>query len=134
MENVFEYKRLLYAINLIYVPTPATIKLSILLLYRRIFTGKLFTQINYSLGAILIIWCVVMEILGIINCLPINAYWDPSVNGKCLSFRDYSIGYAALNIFTDIAILILPMPMIWRLQLPTFQKVALTCNFLLGSL
>lgn len=38
------------------------------------------------------------------------------------------------NIVTDLIMLLLPMPVIWRLKLPTKQKIALTGVFLLGSL
>lgn len=38
------------------------------------------------------------------------------------------------NMIMDIMILTIPWPMIWKLQMPLQQKVAVTGIFLLGSL
>ena len=37
------------------------------------------------------------------------------------------------NIVTDVVMLILPMPVIWRLKISRAQKAGLTVTFLLGS-
>ena len=41
----------------------------------------------------------------------------------------YQLG-AAYNVATDLAILILPMPLVWNLQMRTPKKVAVTYVFL----
>lgn len=41
---------------------------------------------------------------------------------------------SAPNIATDLIVLSLPMPLVWRLKIPKKQKIALACVFLLGSL
>ena len=43
-------------------------------------------------------------------------------------------GNAIPTIVTDLMMLGLPVPYIWRLQLPRIQKVALGCVFLVGIL
>ena len=43
-------------------------------------------------------------------------------------------GNSIPNIITDAAILILPLPYIWKLQLPLAQKLALSSIFALGVL
>ena len=38
------------------------------------------------------------------------------------------------NTVLDVAVLVLPMPIIWRLQIPRKQKIVISGIFLLGSL
>ena len=41
---------------------------------------------------------------------------------------------AVLNVVVEFWILLLPLSVVWTLQLPNRQKVAVTCIFLLGAL
>lgn len=54
-------------------------------------------------------------------------------HGTCLNITALLISTAVLNIFTDIGILILPMPIVWRLQIQRSQKFAVSGVFLLGG-
>jgi hypothetical protein len=46
------------------------------------------------------------------------------------------LGYicAGISIFTDLAVAVLPLPFIWKLNLRRSQKIALSVVFLLGCL
>lgn len=52
------------------------------------------------------------------------------------SVDDYMffLGNAVPNILTDVALMALPLPYIWRLNRPMAQKVALGGIFVLGGL
>jgi hypothetical protein len=134
MEDLINFKKTLYAFNLVYVATPPAIKLCILLMYKRIFATREFVLATKIVGSVLFIWFLVCFLMGIFNCLPIDSFWDPNIQGTCISFEYYSIGYAVVNISTDIVILALPIRVVWNLQLPRGQKIALTLIFMLGSL
>lgn len=41
---------------------------------------------------------------------------------------------AASNITSDLIILVMPMPIVWRLQMPRSKKYAVTGIFLMGGL
>ncbi|THC90504.1 hypothetical protein EYZ11_010030 [Aspergillus tanneri] len=71
-----------------------------------------------------------MTFLGIFNCRPISAFWTGQ--GKCLPFKQFAIGYAIVNITTSLTVWLMPIPKLWKLQLPTAQKVALILIFALG--
>ncbi|OGM47202.1 hypothetical protein ABOM_003897 [Aspergillus bombycis] len=71
-----------------------------------------------------------MTFLAIFNCIPISGFWTGQ--GKCISFRKFAIGYAIVNIITDLAVWPMPIPNMWKLQLPTTQKITLTLIFVLG--
>jgi hypothetical protein len=130
--NVLAFLELLYYFQIFYILAPPTVKLSLLLLYRRIFVSSKFLFIVYGMGVVIILWAIIMTFLGIFNCHPISGFWTGQ--GKCLLFKEFAIGYAIVNILTDLAVWLLPIPSIWKLQLPTAQKVALTFIFVLGLL
>ena len=133
-ENLVRFKKILYAWNLFYDPTPPMIKISLLLLYKRVFTNRKFHTAVNVVGGFTVIWCLAFFTKSIWNCVPIRGFWDTSVHARCLNFTSSTIAYAVVNIFTDIVVLALPGPVIWRLQLSTPRKVALTLIFMLGSL
>ncbi|MCJ1479222.1 hypothetical protein MMC13_007907 [Lambiella insularis] len=133
MVDLVQFKKTLYGFNLIYVTTPPAIKLCILLMYRRLFPTRHFTLAVYILGSVLILWWIVSFVMGVVNCMPIPGFWNPTLSARCINFENYSIGYAVVNISTDLIILTLPIRVVWRLQLPIGQKIGLTFIFLLGS-
>ncbi|RMZ36810.1 hypothetical protein CA14_006533 [Aspergillus flavus] len=128
--DIAVFLQLLYYFQIFYILAPPTVKLSLLLLYRRIFLSSRFLKIVYTIGAIVSIWAIIMTFLAIFNCKPISAFWTGQ--GECIPFKQFAIGYAIVNIITDLAVWLMPIPNMWKLQLPTAQKVALTLIFVLG--
>ncbi|KAJ5569703.1 uncharacterized protein N7459_009133 [Penicillium hispanicum] len=128
--NVAAFQKLLYFFQLFYILGPPTIKLSLLLLYRRIFVTPRFLQLVNGMGLVILIWLIIAFFLALLDCVPIHAFWTGG--GKCISFRGFGIGYAVVNITTDFAVWIMPIPMVWNVQLPTGQKIALSLIFILG--
>lgn len=76
-------------------------------------------------------WAIVS---GFVNCVPIAKFWDRSIQGYCLSFEALWFFNASMNILTDLALLIMPMPLLSQLQLPRMQKIALVGVFAIGGL
>lgn len=76
----------------------------------------------------------VQAILTVFHCKPVNMLWDPAVKGTCINYDDVLITMASLNIGTDVVILCLPLPQLWKLQLPARTKRQLAGIFLLGGL
>jgi len=71
----------------------------------------------------------------IFQCDPVRGFWDHTVPAKCkVNVYAFFIGNAVPNIITDWALLILPIPYVWRLQKSRVQKIALCGIFLLGGL
>lgn len=73
-------------------------------------------------------------------CDPVSGFWErysptnPTTPRCPVDSNKYFDGNAIPNIITDAAILVLPLPFIWTLQLRRSQKVALTGIFALGLL
>ena len=79
-------------------------------------------------------WCTSQLLIVIFNCQPINGFWDSSVKAKCIPNLPFWYINAAGNIATDIAIFILPLPVIGNLKLAKAQKYVLLGIFSLGFL
>ena len=56
------------------------------------------------------------------------------MEGTCINKGAVYISTASLNAITDMALLIMPIPVIWKLQLPKLQKIGLIAMFGVGSL
>jgi hypothetical protein len=70
----------------------------------------------------------------VFDCHPVNYFWTRTGDGHCLQPFIWQEIFAALNICSDIALLILPIPMVWALQVSRSQKISLSAIFLLGFL
>lgn len=68
------------------------------------------------------------------NCVPLAKFWDPTVPGFCFDKKALWFSNSAIHIFTDLLILLFPMPVLKSLQLPRKQKFALMGVFALGGL
>lgn len=55
------------------------------------------------------------------------------MEGTCINRPALYIVTAGLGILSDLVLLVLPMPMILRLQMPSRQKAGLVLLFTIGS-
>ena len=110
-------------------------KFSVLLFYARIFPTRNFTRVLYAVGFVTLVWWISSQMLAIFQCHPIHSFWTRfDDDSKCIDLKAFFIGQAVPNIITDLVLLVLPLPYIWRLQLPVSQKVMLTGCFTFGGL
>lgn len=111
-------------------------KLSILLLYRKIFDTERFRfkLICDVLFVYIMLYTVATFIVTIFQCDPIQKAWARDLPGTCVNLTAFWYANAALHTLTDVIILLLPMPVIKGLKLPRRQKLALNLVFALGIL
>ena len=111
----------------IYVFFMYFVKLSILLLYLRVFTtSKSFRLLTWTTIMVVTAYSLAGFIGTIVRCNPSK--------GACNNVTQLSIFSSVLNILTDLAILILPLRQVWRLHADTKQKISLFVVFATGSL
>ena len=73
--------------------------------------------------------------LNIFMCNPREKLWDPLIQtGRCFNSDTNSESSGVFNVISDFAILILPMPCLWKLQMPIRKKVLMTGVFATGFL
>lgn len=109
-------------------------KTSILILYLRIAkeTQKLFRIASYVTLAVVNIAGVVLTFLNAFQCNPPNAAYTSNTPGTCISIVTLYLCSAPVNIITDLAILVLPIPVLTGIRLPRRQKTILVLTFALG--
>lgn len=103
------------------------LKISLLLFYMRIFVHKSLRMAAYALMVITTLFCIGSLLFSFLNCRPLTA----SVCGN--QYAGW-LSTGIINLITDIAILSLPIPSVWHLQLPRVTKIALTIVFGIGFL
>ncbi|KAH8807407.1 hypothetical protein F5884DRAFT_341614 [Xylogone sp. PMI_703] len=120
------YFNLLLVLALTYIWPPTLTKLAMLALYVRINPSKLF-QAGVWLTAIgIIAYTVVFTALFSGPCNP-----QSTGSGACLN--NIAIAQAILNIVSDAAIIVLPIPTIHSLKMPLKQRLAIGILMGLGS-
>lgn len=126
----------LYTTLITYSTTITAVRISVLLLYRRIFRTKPFKLAVSAVGALTVAWWTAAVLVEIFQCRPVRAAWDmkAKLTGYCINFQAYWYGIAASNLILDCVTLALPLFMVWRLQMTARQKLLLSGVFLLGGL
>ena len=125
-----------YIFEAIFPFCTTTTKISILLLYRRIFTTHTpwFKWTLYAIMAFSISWTLAGFFTLIFQCTPVRHYWEKIVpHAYCLNWASALIALAAINAVWNASILLLPLPMIWKLQMPFRRRIAVSAIFVIGS-
>lgn len=81
-----------------------------------------------------ILWALSVCVVGILLCLPVNKFWDPTVPGSCLDSAQYYYGQQIPNILTDAVLLMMPLKCVWALPISRTQRVLLSGVFVTGGL
>lgn len=108
-------------------------KASALVLLYRIFVTRKFRVAVRILSTVLLLWWLASLIGLLAVCVPIETYWNPFVGGHCGNWYIFNLVIPIPWIVTDFAILILPIPVIWTLQLPRSEKISIGAVFLTGA-
>ncbi|KAL4922250.1 hypothetical protein BDW62DRAFT_196942 [Aspergillus aurantiobrunneus] len=117
----------------IYQASLITTKASILLQYKRVFSTSRMRVTCYILIGFLAIWGTWTFISAWLNCVPVAKFWDDSLDGYCLDKKSLWFSNSGIHIFTDLLLLLFPMPVLKSLKLPRRQKLALMGVFALGA-
>ncbi|KAI0014830.1 hypothetical protein F4780DRAFT_154397 [Xylariomycetidae sp. FL0641] len=110
-------------------------KLSILVSYLRIASkGSLFHRLTWITIAIVGAAIPAFLLLLWLQCLPASSYWILlPYNRDCIPEGPPLMGQTIVTVITDFMVYILPMPLLWALDLPVTQRVSLTALFGMGS-
>ena len=131
----------LFVFEIGYATSLVIMKYSILLLYWRVFKTPGFKMAFWIMGAIVTAHYLAIILIIIFGCSPIHYFWTQALDvpgeppaGHCINFNEFFLGAGIPNIITDFALLVMPLPLVWSLQIRTTQKFALSSIFLLGIL
>lgn len=114
------------------------IKMSIVVFYWRVFAIRSFRMVLYFVTFLVMGWWFSILIVACVQCRPYSYFWnqyvDPTAKGTCINTYYFFIGNGAASVITDFIILICPIPMVWKLQMPIAQRLSVISIFLLGGL
>ncbi|PHH71188.1 hypothetical protein CDD82_6688 [Ophiocordyceps australis] len=123
----------------LFVPAPllwaisaAFIKLSILFFYISIFTMANVRKAVYVVIFLTVALLIAVLFESFFLCRPFAYTWDKTIPGVCGSTQDAYLAIAIVNLITDLCVVALPMPLLWRLKLPQRKKIAISAILSLG--
>ncbi|KAJ4288920.1 hypothetical protein N0V90_011261 [Kalmusia sp. IMI 367209] len=120
-----------------YTPAVMFAKLAALFLYHQVFEMPVYRRIIIGIGVIIVLQGVVALILAFSICRPFRYFWTQAVDvndGTCGDVMLFYKSYSIPSLVTDVAMLILPWPILLKLHIPTSEKIGLILTFLAASL
>ncbi|KAF3936478.1 hypothetical protein ABW19_dt0208867 [Dactylella cylindrospora] len=132
-----EKQKYQYAFTLLYNPAIAVTKVSILAFYLLVFkVQRHFRRFCWITMAVVVLAGVALTLVLAFRCDPIGLVFDPESNRApfpgCIGTVRIYFASAPVNIITALAIIVLPIPVLTALRLPTRQKAILVVVFSLG--
>jgi high-affinity K+ transport system ATPase subunit B len=126
-----------YLINLLYVVNLVVIKVSIVFLYLRIFEDQGFRRICWATQILISVLFTAFALLLALRCSPISATWErpgTNPNARCVNYNAVVVSGAAVNIATDVWILLLPIRQLLSLSMDWPKKIQVMLMFNIGLL
>jgi hypothetical protein len=133
-QTIKRYLKLQTGVELIYMASITFPKIALLTLYLRIFVDRVARALTWIMIGVLVMFFISGLGLGLGLCRPYAFKWDKTINGTC---GDIMAGYRWMSIpsiTTDVFILLIPIPTIWKLQLSKLKKIGVLFTFLVGGL
>ncbi|KFZ11174.1 hypothetical protein V501_04875 [Pseudogymnoascus sp. VKM F-4519 (FW-2642)] len=133
-ENLNQYSVINFAGRPFYMAGITGFKVALCLSYLRILnkSNKAYRKFVW----VVLITCVLGHLGGtlvlIFQCKPVRKSWLPKTPGSCLPNDTTFYALAAITIIFDCIIFVLPIPLLYSLQINIRRKIALMTVFLLG--
>ncbi|GKU22926.1 unnamed protein product [Fusarium langsethiae] len=138
--TLVEVFKIVYAEPFVYALAVTSVKISILLLYRRLFPlginkSRAYTIMFYIATFLTSCYPFILWITMAFACKPVSFFWNQYIGaeGKCIDVKLFFLVLGIMNMVNDIIILSVPIPRIWTLQMNNKTKVSVICIMLLGS-
>ncbi|KAH7164947.1 hypothetical protein DER46DRAFT_684894 [Fusarium sp. MPI-SDFR-AT-0072] len=122
--QVQEGMKYVFLWQIFYAATLAFVKSSICVTFLRIATGKKYVQILQGLVNLSVLMSSVGFIVIMVQCQPIQSFWNPSKGKYMNKILPTILTYAASvsNVITDFAVADIPMCLVRKLQMrPIFE-------------
>ena len=99
-----------------------------------IFFGKAFRIATQAMLLLVFSWTVSFFFANLFTCYPITPFIEAFYGNNCVDGLSMWYAMAITDIIIDFIILVMPIPMVLKLQLPLKQKLGVLGMFLLGAL
>jgi hypothetical protein len=126
----------MFAFQFLHLSAMPVIKASILAFYWRIFPNRGFKIVVIIMSTYITLWFISIFFATLFQCNPIWHNWGtvPDEMSGCDPNIIYMYQAAAVtNMASDVLILCIPIPFIFKLHMPLRQKLAVLGIFLTGA-
>ncbi|KAK1844623.1 integral membrane protein [Colletotrichum chrysophilum] len=129
--NIVYFYQTIFANEILYPFGLATARLSLVVLYHRIFGLFNARYYLYGLMAFIMAWAIYATLPLILACNPVSNFWTNHKN--CIDISKLYISIAVGSIITDFILIILPMPYAAQLRMSWYKKMLLLMSFVFGG-
>lgn len=121
--TVVGYFKACYAATIFYMPMAFCVKIALLALIQRVYAPYKKTVLGIKIFELLLFMYYGSGlIVKIRTCWPIEAYWLGQKD-KCLNQDVIVLCDSIISVISDLAILVLPVPLTWSLELSARKKL-----------
>lgn len=120
--------------EILWVTAVFFVRASVLQLYIHLFySTKPFRLTCYVVHAVNFGYASATVMAACLVCRPIAYAWDPTIpGGSCGDQKSLDLFIGVFNLLMDVAVVILPMPVLWGLQMGVQKKIVLSAIFGMG--
>jgi len=122
-----------FAVNILSTVGLGFTKSSFLLFYMSIFTTKRFRILAQLVLGLVVSWTISFFFANLFTCYPISPFIEAFYENHCVDGLALWYSMAITDIIVDFLILLMPIPVVLRLQLPFQQRIGVLAMFLLGA-
>ncbi|KAF5250827.1 hypothetical protein FANTH_4018 [Fusarium anthophilum] len=134
LDRATRFAQISYIAAPIYMLCNGFTKLSLLTFYLHISPQKLFRIAVWVFIGIVSLYTFGITLTMLLVCNPPRKAFEFKVGGQCIDAAILYMATAVSNIATDVILFILPIPMIYNLQIPRKQKAVVVVVFGIASI
>ena len=125
----------MYIAESFYVVTLASTKISVLLLYLRIFPHQSVRYAAIATIGMIAISTTIIFFMTVFSCHPVTFFWNRDIRGgTCINVNKLAYANSAMSIIQDLLIVALPLPVLAKLNMGRKKKIGVGFMFAVGSL
>ncbi|KAF9870670.1 integral membrane protein [Colletotrichum karsti] len=132
MAPITKFLKMLIGVQILWATSLSLCKISILILYTKIFSVRIMIMASKMTAALIIVWALTTILLGFFICRPFALNWEPTLDGSCGNQVLSYLVTGTLNLVTDLIVLVLPLSYLWNLHLRLYKKLVLIATFSMG--
>jgi len=127
-----QWLKFMFLGQILWISSNTCVRISIIFLYVSIFRVRSFRIAAYTVLGLNLAYFLAVILQTLLICQPVAFNWDHTMTGSCGDQKTSDEVIGVLNIFYDVVLIILPMPMLWKLQMAISRKLALSAIFGMG--
>jgi hypothetical protein len=134
---VLTFQQIYFIDEVLYITIVSMTKMSILFFYLRIFPEVYFRRLVFIVMAATIGYMLAFILVSVFQCQPVSyawTYWDGEHEGVCNNVNAQGWAAAGGQIALDVAVLVMPLGLISRLNLHWKKKLQISIMLSVGIL